>query len=183
MDPITLLALGTIISAIATTGTTIYQNNKNIEATKEANALNYEIMKEQNNFNSIEAEKQRNFEKMMSDTSIQRQQNDLKEAGINPLLAGMNGGASVPTGMMAQSTTTGTQKPATIDLSGITNTIQSINNTMMLYAIQQNKSATYKYGADKLYQSKIDTRPTTYVKTNPYGKKSYLDLFYKDYYK
>lgn len=52
-------------------------------------------------FNAEEAEKARQFEKMMSDTSYQRVVADMKAAGINPVLAISQGGASTPSGVSA----------------------------------------------------------------------------------
>lgn len=53
-------------------------------------------------FSQAEAEKNRQFQKMMSDTSYQRSVKDLIEAGLNPVLALMQGGASTPPGANAQ---------------------------------------------------------------------------------
>lgn len=54
-------------------------------------------------FSKEEAERNREWQKMMSDTAIQRQVEDLKKAGINPILASGYAGASTPTGATAQS--------------------------------------------------------------------------------
>lgn len=62
-----------------------------------------EYLQIMNDFNANEAEKNRAFEKQMSDTSYQRMVEDLKKAGLNPILAYDNGGASTPVGSMAQS--------------------------------------------------------------------------------
>lgn len=56
-------------------------------------------------FSAEEAQKQRDFEKMMSDTSYQRQRADLEAAGYNPASLGLTGGASTPTGSAAQAST------------------------------------------------------------------------------
>lgn len=50
------------------------------------------------NYNSAEALANRQFQERMSSTSYQRAVEDMKKAGINPILAFANGGASTPGG-------------------------------------------------------------------------------------
>ena len=50
------------------------------------------------NYNSAEALKDREFQERMSSTSYQRAVEDMKKAGLNPILAYANGGASTPGG-------------------------------------------------------------------------------------
>lgn len=56
-----------------------------------------------NAFNSSEAQKQRDFEERMSNTAYQRVVEDMKKAGINPVLAFQQGGSSTPSGSSSSS--------------------------------------------------------------------------------
>jgi len=54
------------------------------------------------------AEKQMNYEQYLSDTSHQREVNDLQQAGLNPILSSTGGsGASTPSGAMASTSNSG----------------------------------------------------------------------------
>lgn len=53
------------------------------------------------NYNSAEALANREFQERMSNTAYQRTVEDMKKAGINPILAFANGGASTPGGSTA----------------------------------------------------------------------------------
>lgn len=54
-----------------------------------------------NAMNKALAEKQMRFQERMSSTAYQRGMADMKKAGLNPMLAYSQGGASAPTGTMA----------------------------------------------------------------------------------
>lgn len=88
------------------------------KAQEEANRINMEEaqrnryfqdveMKKSMEFNAGEAEKQRTWETAMSNSSWQRATADMKKAGINPMLAFMQGGASTPGGATASVGTPG----------------------------------------------------------------------------
>lgn len=55
----------------------------------------------QNKEEKRERERQQDFQEQMSGTSYQRAMADMKEAGLNPILAAKIGGASTPPGAMA----------------------------------------------------------------------------------
>ena len=54
-----------------------------------------------NEINIAQAELNRKFQERMSNTAYQRAMDDMKKAGLNPILAYNQGGASVPTGSTA----------------------------------------------------------------------------------
>lgn len=76
---------------------------------------NYAVNK-QNQFNAEEAERNRQYETQMSNTAYQRAYADMAAAGLNPHLAGGQGGASSPAGTAA----TGAQAMP-LDINGAIN--------------------------------------------------------------
>lgn len=100
-------------ASILGTAANVYAGNtaarKQRQSAKDANAMNYKIFQEGMAFNaqqaqksmdfsSLEAKKLRDWQEGMSNTSYQRAMKDLKKAGINPMLAYMQGGAGTPSG-------------------------------------------------------------------------------------
>ena len=84
-------------------------------------------------YNSAEAAKNRAWQKQMSDTAYQRAVADMKKAGINPILAYQQGGASTPGG--AQGTISGasmglaSSSAASASALGVS---QNHNNTLII---------------------------------------------------
>ena len=96
------------------------------------NALYRDIIAQQyaNQFNANEAQKQRDFEERMSNTSYQRAVDDMKKAGINPIMLMSNGGADTPQGAVASASSSrssgSSYRGGTADTSGAVRGLMSI---------------------------------------------------------
>ena len=64
-------------------------------------ARQLELQDRQFAYNTAEADKNRAWQEEMSNTSYQRAVEDMKKAGINPIMAIQQGGASTPSGASA----------------------------------------------------------------------------------
>ena len=73
-----------------------YGLNKNLMGYQ--GSFNREMMREAMAYNSAEAQANRDWQEKMSSTAYQRAVKDMRAAGINPILAALQGGASTPGG-------------------------------------------------------------------------------------
>lgn len=101
---------------------------------REQNKTSRDIARESMMFSSDQAARQMQFEERMSGTAHQREVEDLKAAGLNPLLS-LNSGASTPSGAMG----TGASAPVVPELS---NLYSGAKDAMMFMADMMSKKAS-----------------------------------------
>lgn len=145
-------------------------------------------------FSSAEAVKQRDWEKMMSDTSYQRQRADLEAAGYNPASIGMTQGASTPSGATGMATSArgvaASSSSGFVPQMSMGSYFSNLMSSAIAYKMSQDKNFTNKAIAE-MYNSNArqmndmtnatkkalaEMRKTTIVTQNPYGGKLITEI-------
>lgn len=120
-----------------------------------------------NAFNAQEAQKNRDFQERMSSTAYQRMVKDLQQAGLNPIIAVHNGGASTPSGSTAYADTSSNSAIASV-----------INGAMSMMSAQ---SVANIYTSASLLQAQMNIEQSKWQTEYTGGLKKYLENVIKDF--
>ncbi|AXH74903.1 MAG: DNA pilot protein [Microviridae sp.] len=141
--------LGSIVKGVFDTVGTLQKNLANRKQADKANA-----------WNMAEAQKQMDFQERMSNTAYQRGIKDMQAAGLNPMLAYSQGGASAPSGSMA--TATVPQQESSI-AAGANGAVQGMQLMQGVQQIAQSEAQTKQLeaAAEELKGRTLDRNVTT----------------------
>lgn len=144
-----------------------------------ANNANQQLMQQGNAFNAAESEKNRQYQTEQRKTQYQTAVEDLKAAGLNPMLAYTQGGAKPTSGAQATAVSPPKMESALGNAANsAATTAMAMNNVMQnkLIQAQINKTDTESDNIQADTVNKLDTNPN--IKTE--NKRLLSDIALKD---
>ncbi|QCS36520.1 minor capsid protein [Capybara microvirus Cap3_SP_443] len=125
---------------------------KAVKAAAEANAQAKENWGEAANYNDTQARESRAWQEMMSNTAYQRAVQDMIAAGINPVLAVTNGGASTPGGATASMTSAQSHMANTF-----ADSVSAASSQSSAHSVSSSKSENWSNGYTDGYSEGYQT--------------------------
>lgn len=121
-----------------------FTNKTNADNVEKTNAQNLQIARETTAANMAEAQRNRDYQERLSNTAYQRTMQDMRDAGLNPILAYQKGGASTPAGGA------GTAVASRSEPFKAENVAQNAINTALSLQRSQLENENLKYTADNI---------------------------------
>lgn len=145
-------AIASPVSAVINAINTGDNNRESRELAQRENAIARDFARSQSNWSADQAAIQREFQREMANTAHQRQAEDLRKAGLNPILAANNGAPSPvgASGSAASASSQGIPKGDSINLGNAVSAATSSAQQMIMFrkdleakdaAIQLDKAA------------------------------------------
>lgn len=141
-------------------------NDTNVDISNNASAFNAQQAELNRAFNAEQADINRSYQTEMSSTAYQRAVQDMQSAGLNPMLAYMQGGASTPTGSMASGSAASAaspiaaQNPVSAGINAYSGVSSAANQQVMNDQIDATttkiKAETSKIKGDTNFESQQD---------------------------